>query len=286
MGQDNQPAKSFNVALVQMLVEGGEKERNLARAEERIARAAEMGSEIVLLPETLDLGWTHPSALQQAEPIPEGGPCQRLAAAARRHRVVICAGLTERCGAQVFNSAVLLDRDGKLLLLHRKLNELEIGHMYYAQGDRLGVAETEFGRIGVMICADGKAQGQVLTRALCHMGADLILSPSAWAKPANYDHVANPYGQVWRDAYMPVARQFQAWILSASNVGPMTAGPWAGYNCIGCSLVVDPLGRAVLQGDYGVDADTLLIAQVQTVRRPARGELWDAHLASYRAENE
>ena len=265
----------FQLALAQMLVEGGQPERNLARAEARIAEAATAGgAACVLLPEALDLGWTHPSSLTDAEPIPDGGPCRRLRAAAREHGVFVCAGLTERAGETVYNSAVLLDPSGDVRLVHRKLNELEIGHAFYAQGDRLGVCHTELGTIGLVICADGFAEGQVLTRSLGYMGADVILSPSAWARPADHDNVQDPYGQIWRESYMPVARDFSLWIAAASNVGPIAAGPWMGRNCIGCSLVIGPDGREVLQGPYGIDAETILYVDVETVARPARGDGW------------
>ena len=49
------------VALTQMLVEPGEKQANLARAESWIGQAAERGAEIVVLPEAMPLGWTHPN---------------------------------------------------------------------------------------------------------------------------------------------------------------------------------------------------------------------------------
>ncbi|MEO8270754.1 MAG: carbon-nitrogen hydrolase family protein, partial [Aureliella sp.] len=159
----------FKIALVQMLVAGGAKQENLRRAELAIAEAAEQGAQLALLPETLDLGWTHPSAKEHAESIPGGEPSERLTAAAKRYGVFVCAGLTERDRMQVFNSAVLIDDTGQLLLKHRKLNELEIGHEYYAQGDRLSVVHTRLGGIGVMICADGFACDQVLSRSLCYM---------------------------------------------------------------------------------------------------------------------
>ncbi|TVS09951.1 MAG: hypothetical protein EA424_26105, partial [Planctomycetaceae bacterium] len=95
---------SFEMALVQMSVIGGEERRNLARAEELIAEAAAHGSRLVVLPEAMDLGWTHPSSKNAAEPIPDGEPCRRLAESAASHGIVLCAGLTERCGDQVFNS--------------------------------------------------------------------------------------------------------------------------------------------------------------------------------------
>ena len=141
------------LAMAQMLVEGGRKDANLTRACARIAEAAAADAQIIVLPEALDLGWTHPSALTDGEPVPGGGPFERLRDAAARHGLFVCAGSTELADEKVFNAAVLIGPDGALLLHHRKLNELEIGRAFYARGDRLGVAETPFGRIGVMICA-------------------------------------------------------------------------------------------------------------------------------------
>lgn len=272
--------QAFKIALVQMLVAGGAKQENLRRAESAIAAAAAQAAQLVLLPETLDLGWTHPSAKEQAEAIPGGEPFERLSVAAKQHGVFLCAGLTERDRSQVFNSAILLDDSGQLLLKHRKLNELEIGHDVYSQGDRLSVVHTRLGAIGVMICADGFACDHVLSRSLCYMGADIILSPSAWARPATHDNIADPYGSVWREAYFPVARDFSVWFASASCVGPMTAGPWSGRNCIGCSMVVDSEGREVLQGPYGPDADTILYADIRLTPRPARGTEWQTRFQS------
>ncbi len=266
----------FKLALVQMTVAGGRKDENLRRAEDRIARAAQ-GADVIVLPEAMDLGWTHPSARDEADAIPEGRTCTRLRAAARKHGRYVCSGLTERAGDKVYNAAVLIDPHGEVILRHRKLNELAIGHPYYDQGDRLGVAQTPLGTLGVMICADGFAAGQVLGRALGYMGADVILSPSAWAVPAEHDNHAAPYGDLWRQNYRPVARDFQLWIAGVSNVGWLTAGPWAGRKCIGCSLVIDPDGREVLQGPYGPDADTILFVGVEPRPRPARGDEWQAY---------
>jgi predicted amidohydrolase len=269
----------FKLALAQMLVEGGRPDKNLSRAEDRIAEAAARGADLILLPEAMDVGWTHPSSRDAATSVPDGATCARLRAAARRHRRYVCSGLIERAGERVFNAAVLIDARGEVVLLHRKLNELAIGHPFYDSGDRLGVAHTPLGTLGLMICADGFAAGQVLGRALGYMGADVILSPSAWAVPADHDNRAEPYGDLWRHNYRPVARDFQVWIAAVSNVGRLTAGPWAGRNCIGCSLVIGPDGADIIQGPYGPDADTILYVDVEPPPRPARGDEWQAHWA-------
>lgn len=267
----------FRLALAQMNVLGGEKERNVSRAEAMVGEAVAHGAECVVLPEAMDLGWTHPAALTDAEPIPSGSVSRRLARAAREHGVYLCSGLVERDGDRVYNAAVLIDPQGDVILKHRKLNELEIGHPYYDQGDRLGVCRTELGTVGLMICADGFAQDRVLSRALGYMGADIILSPSAWAVAKEHDNRKEPYGETWRQAYIPVARDFSLWIAGVSNVGWVTGGPWEGRKCIGCSLVIDPSGTEVLQGPYGADAEALLYVDVEPQARPARGCGWVEH---------
>jgi predicted amidohydrolase len=261
----------FRVALAQMRVDGGAKEGNLSRAEAWIARAAAAGASVVLLPETLNLGWTHPSARTAADEIPGGESCERLRAAAQRHRVYVCAGLVERAGDLAYNSAVLFSPQGELLLHHRKLNELEIAHDLYGQGDRLAVASTPLGCFGVMICADAFPPGQVVSRTLGLMGADVILSPAAWAVPANHDNARDPYGGLWLENYGCVARDFKVWIAGCSSVGAIEEGPWKGRQCIGSSMVVGPDGQPALRGPYGAGAESLLLAEIKPHPRPARG---------------
>src|SRR6185295_3071822 len=149
---------SFKLAMAQMRVVGGEPEKNLARAGEMIAHSAKAGAAVVLLPETLDFGWTDPSGKSRAGSIPEGETCRFLCDAAKRHRLYVCAGLVERQGDALFNSAILVDPHGQIFLHHRKLNEILPGLPSYAQGDRLGVAHTPLGTLGLMICGDGFAE--------------------------------------------------------------------------------------------------------------------------------
>lgn len=260
--------------MIQMRVEGGCRAANLARASERLEAAAAAGAEFAVLPEALNLGWAHPSALHDAEAVPDGPTCQLLREHARRLRLFLCAGIIERCGSAIFNSAVLFSPSGDVLIHHRKLNELEMAHEFYAQGDRLSVAATSLGVVGVMVCADAFARGQIVSRTLGLMGASVIVSPCAWAVPSDHDNLREPYGQLWRDNYGPVARDFQLWIAGVSNVGDITDGPWASRRCIGASLLVGPDGEQVLQGPYGVDAETILFADVDPQPRPARGDGW------------
>ena len=180
--------------------------------------------------------------------------------------------MIERAGALLYNSAVLISPDGEVLLHHRKLNELAMAHHLYSCGDRLGVAYTPLGIIGLMICADGFAPGQVVSRSLALMGAQVILSPCAWAVPPDHDNVKEPYGRLWIDNYGPVARDFKMWIAGASNVGLISAGQWTGHPCIGCSLVINPAGQPALRGPCGSDASALLLVEIELNTPPLRGD--------------
>lgn len=277
MAQEQQTTKNFKLALVQMKVIGGDRKTNLAHAREMINEAASNDAEVILLPEAMDLGWTDPSALTEAQSIPDGQTSQLLIGLARKHKVFICSGLIEKVGEEVYNSAIIINPEGEIILSHRKINELDIGHAYYGLGDKLNVCQTSFGTFGLLICADANTENQVLTRSLAYMGADVILSPSSWAMPPDHDNEKEPYGDTWGNAYMPVAKDFAIWIASSSNVGLMTAGPWKDWNGIGCSLVIDPKGEIAMKGPYGAEADTVLYVNIEPVPRPAQGTDWPGY---------
>ena len=241
----------MKLALAQMLVEPGALEANVGRAEACIQEASKRGAVFVLLPECLDLGWADSSAGDLATDIPEGMVCRRLVEVAEKSGVHVCAGLVERVGDRRFNAAVIISPEEGVILHHRKIHELDFARELYACGDRLGVVDTPCGRIGLMICADGFAEGQVISRSLAEMGARTILSPCAWAVPADHDNEREPYGQLWKDSYGPVCRAFGITIAGCSNVGPITSGHWAGRRCIGASMVVGPDGEVLRQLAYG-----------------------------------
>jgi predicted amidohydrolase len=274
---DQPPLKIYKLAMAQMLVEAGKPDANLVRATERIAEAASKGAKIILLPEVMDLGWTDPSAKTMAYEIPDGKTCRRLRDAAAKNNIYVCAGIVEKNKDKTYNSAVIIDPSGKVIITHRKLNELDIAHDLYDQGDKLNVVHTPLGTLGLYICADATAQDNVLSNSLGYMGADIILSPCAWAVPPDFDNNVTPYGDTWRKVYQPVSEKFDLWVIGVSNVGKIEAGPWKNWNCIGSSLVYAPGGKEVLQAPYGDKADTIIYVDISLKDRPARGTKWQEY---------
>lgn len=271
---DQTPVRNYKLALAQMTVEAGKLDANLDRAAARISEAAANGASMVLLPEVMDLGWTDPSAKTLAYEIPEGKTCRRLRDAAMQNNVYVCAGIVEKDNDRTYNAAIIIDPQGEVILTHRKLNELDIAHDLYEPGDRLNVVQTPLGTLGLYICADATAQDNTLSNSLGYMGADIILSPCAWAVPPDFDNNATPYGDTWRNVYKPVSEKFDLWVVGVSNVGKIEAGPWKDWDCIGSSLVYGPGGKEVLLAPFGPKADTILYVDIALTVRPAKGTKW------------
>ena len=110
-----------------------------------------------------------------AEPIP-GPTTEHLAQRARRYRSWIAFSIVERDGPDLFNTAVLLDRDGRIAGTYRKVQlpfeELSLG---IAPGDSFPVFATDFGTVGMLICHD--ASFPEAARELALKGAEMILMP-------------------------------------------------------------------------------------------------------------
>jgi predicted amidohydrolase len=144
---------------------------------ELVAKAGAQKADIVCLPEAITLVGTDLDYVSASEPVP--GPTTRfLGNLARKYNLYIVAGILERKGEAVYNTAVLIDRSGKLAGTYHKVSlpreEIDGG---ITPGDALPVFDTDFGRIGMMICWDVTYPEQA--RMLAKQGAEVILMPIA-----------------------------------------------------------------------------------------------------------
>ena len=243
---------NVNLALLQMDC-SGERERNLARAEEMIREAAGKGAEVILLPEifhelffitALDM-----SVFDKAEPIP-GPITERMQALAAELGAVIVAPVFESVGNSVYyNSAAAIDADGSLLGVYRKnhipLSTKFFEKLYFKPGN-LGypVFETRFGRIGILICHDRHyPEG---ARALGLNGAEILLVPSATP-------TASLSVRVWEKELAAHAIFNEYYVAGLNRVG--TEGEYSYY---GRSAILDPAGEIMAQA--GSDEEVLIAA--------------------------
>jgi predicted amidohydrolase len=140
-----------------------------------VEQAAQEGADVVCLPEGITIVGTGLTYAEAAEAVP-GPTTAFLGDLARRLHVWIVAGLYERSGARVYNTAVLVGRDGTLVGRYRKMSlpdeEIEGG---ITPGSETPVFDTDFGRVGLMICWDSSYPE--VARALAARGAEVILMP-------------------------------------------------------------------------------------------------------------
>ena len=253
--------RSLRIGMAQMLVVPGALEENLSRAVAMIHAAARANCVIVVLPECLDVGWTSTTAGELAQPVP-GPVSNRLCEAAASAGVFVVAGLTERDGDRLFNAAILVGADGEILAKHRKINELDFARETYDAGTSLHVVATEHGVIGINICADNAFSSLALGRGLAAMGAEILLSPCAWAVPPGFDNAARPYGDEWVTAYGALARETGMPVVGVSNVGPVVGGEWDRWRCIGASLAVGSDGEVVVQAPFSDREQALVTVDI------------------------
>lgn len=150
-----------------------------AESRERFVRfveeAAAKGADIVCLPEGITLVGNGLKYADAAEAVP-GPSTEFLGALAKRLRVWIVAGIYERAGARIYNTAVLVGRDGSLAGRYRKMSlpdeEIEGG---ITPGSDTPVFDTDFGRVGLFICWDSSYPE--VARSLAARGAEVLFLP-------------------------------------------------------------------------------------------------------------
>jgi len=146
--------RSTKVGMCQIFSLDGDRSGNFIRIENAVGEVKDAGADIACFPETTLLGWVNPDAHKRACSIP-GEDSDRLCKLAGDYNLCLCIGLAEKEGRRLYDSAVLIDNNGNILLKHRKINLLtELMSPPYTPGESIDVVDTKFGKIGLLICAD------------------------------------------------------------------------------------------------------------------------------------
>jgi len=257
------------LGLAQLLVEGGEPERNFERAEKLISRASRQGSNWVLLPETVDFSWTHPSSLIEAEPIP-GRFSDLIALMSVKYNVWITVGLTEKTSQGNYNTAITFNNLGEIVHKYRKINLLTVEFPYYLVGDSLSVVNTPWGIVGINVCSDNYIDSLHIAHTLARMGAQLILSPSSWTVDFHITETNEPYQDKWLKPMKLIATYYDLVFASCTSVGYIVGGPYEGKKMVGQSLVVNKNG-ILAQGEMNEFAGDLKIISLSLHERKYKG---------------
>ena len=231
---------SIKVAMCQIFSLDGDRSGNFIRIENAIREAKDAGADIACFPETTLLGWVNPDAHKRALPIP-GEDSDRLCRQAEDYDLHLCAGLAEKQGGNLYDSVLLIDNKGNVLLKHRKINLLtELMSPSYTPGESVNAIDTKFGKIGLLICAD--THDSKILKPMAALKPDLLLIPYGYA--AAEDEWPG-HGKELEKVVANTARKTKAFVIGTNLVGEITHGPWKGRIYGGQSVAADRTGRVL-----------------------------------------
>ena len=154
--------RRFRAAAVQTLARLGDFDHNIALATQFVDDAVRQGAELVVFPECMDTGYLFDSpehCRELAETMTDGPFVKALSALASRHGIYIASGITEWDPAKekIFNSGVMFGRKGELVCHYHKQFLATHDQNWFEFGEKgCPVVETDLGRIGLLICFDGR----------------------------------------------------------------------------------------------------------------------------------
>jgi N-carbamoylputrescine amidase len=243
-------------------------EENFSRALRSVSEAAEKGAQIICLPELFRSQYFCQSEnhdnFKLAETIP-GPSTNALRKLARRGRAVIVASLFEKRRAGVYhNTAVIIDADGEVLGIYRKMHipEDPLYHekFYFTPGD-LGFRawKTRYARIGVCVCWDQWYPEAARLTAL--RGAEILFYPTAigWHPSEKAEHGVNQHS-AWETIQRSHAIANGCFVAVANRTGLETPVGGDGIEFWGQSFVVGTSGQILSKSS--VDREEILLTPV------------------------
>lgn len=246
----------YRAGAVQTLAKIGDIDANLEICEFHVKQAARQGVKLLVFPECMNVGYLYDSvahARELAEPV-DGKFVQGLARLAREYGMFIASGITEwdPKAQKVFNSGVLLDKTGALIGHYHKQFLATHDQNWFAVGEReFPVVETELGRLGMMICFDGRIPE--IARCTALSGAQVVVDM------ANF--FVLDQAEMWGPAR---AYENGIWLCAATKSGQERSIYYPGG-----SMIVDPRGNVCAKVAY--DTHDIAIAEVDPTAADDKG---------------
>lgn len=251
----------YRAATVQTLAEVGNVDANLEICAHYVKQAALQDVRVIVFPECMNAGYLYdsiPHARQVAESI-TGKFISGLAKLARKYDVYIASGIIEwdPKAEKVFNTGILLDRKGELVVHYHKQFLTTHDQNWFKFGERgFPVVDTELGRVGLMICFDGRIPE--IPRCTALGGAQVILDM------ANFFLIDQ--ADLWRPA-----RAFEngVWICAATKAGQERSIYYPGG-----SMIVDPNGN--LRAKVAWDTHGMAVSEIDPTLADNKHYILDA----------
>ncbi len=265
-------AGKFTIGLLQMRI-GKDPDANLKKAVSMIEKGARDGAEVLCLPELFRSEYFCQSEdikyFGFAETLP-GPSTQAISKVAKRHKVAVVVPLFEKRAMGVYhNTAAVIDADGELMGVYRKMHIPDdpafYEKFYFTPGD-LGYKSfrTKRGEIGTLICWDQWYPEAARLTAL--KGASVLFYPTAigWHPHEKAEHGKAQF-ESWQTIQRGHAVANGVYVAAVNRVGlERQSESAAGIEFWGQSFVADPQGKLIATAS--VDKEEVLLAEVDAGR--------------------
>nr|WP_300092057.1 carbon-nitrogen hydrolase family protein [Sedimentibacter sp.] len=251
--------RKIKVALGQFASTQGDVLYNVTKAEKFIYKAADIGADIICLPELFATGCSLDSlgdSIMKLSIENYSLIYERMSRAAGDNYINLIApfAMVDE-HKNIKNAAFLFSRSGELLEAYGKTHILGAERKYFTEGNALNAVKTDIGKIGMLISTD--AYFPEAARTLCRKGADIIFVPSA---------IKAGDGNAWSLTISSRALENSLFVLGINGSG--TEGD---YKSAGRSMACSPEGEVILQ--MNSDADELFLCEIDLKKiEEARGE--------------
>src|SRR6056297_1764446 len=255
---------NMKIAQIQMKVTA-DKEHNIKEVEKYLKKIKENNPDIVVLPEMFNCPYDKEVFEEYSEK--EGGKTwQRLSEFAKKYNIYLFAGSIPEKNEEgkVYNTSFVFDRKGNQIGKHRKVHLFDIdvkgGQTFIESetltpGKNLTVVDTEFGKIGLMICYD--IRFPEWARLMSLEGAQVVVVPGAFNMTTGPAH--------WELLFRTRAVDNQVYMIGTAPAQDKE-GPYISY---GNSILVSPWGKTVDRMSYeeGYMINDIDLKQVEEIRK-------------------
>ena len=266
------PENNFTIALVQMAC-GADSNENVSSAVAKVEEASRRGARVVCLPELFRSQYfcqrEDTALFDLAESIP-GPSTEVFSKVAGQLNVVIIVPVFERRTAGLYhNSVVVVDSDGSIAGLYRKMHVPDdpayYEKFYFTPGDRgFQAIQTSAGKIGTLICWDQWYPEAARLTTL--QGAEMLFYPTAigW-HPSEKTREGESQRSAWQTIQRSHAIANGVFVAAVNRVGHEKPGAGGdGIEFWGSSFVCDPFGTVLAEAS--IDKEEILFAEVNMGR--------------------
>lgn len=239
-----------NLLSIQFRPKIGQMQKNLEKVRELIEKNAHLNPDLIVLPEFFNTGVSLPEFKKLAQTQENNEVIKFLSPLAKKFNTYILAGsIMEQKDGKLYNTSRLLDRNGEQIAEYSKIHLFDsfggTEHEYCTAGDKIVVADTDFGKVGISVCFDIRFPKHHLE--LVKTGAEIIVEPAAFCAP---NDMLEQMTQEWILLNRARALDNMVYFVSANPCGKVDSF----FGACGHSMITAPNGNVVsdAQNEEGV----------------------------------